>query len=355
MDAKQKAAQAIRKQKQSLAEIIVEQIYRQRPERWEQLGEEGRQKSIRDVRYHLSYLSESLAASDPRLFVHYITWVKGVFEKLGFSEDVLHSTLKRTQDILEQQLPHELALEANAYVDIGLARLGEAVSSVEPFIREGAPLVGLANDYLSLMLEGQRNRASQRILDAVESGTPVRSIYLHVFQPVQREVGRLWEMNQVSVAEEHYCTAATQLIMSQLYPRIFTTKRTGHRLVATCVGGELHEIGVRMVADFFEMDGWDTYYLGANTPKEDVIKAVEQRGADLLAISATLPTHVSEVVALIKDARSSRNGPSVKILVGGYPFNTIPNLWEEVRADGYAKDAQEAVTIGRRLIAENER
>ena len=42
-------------------------------------------------------------------------------------------------------------------------------------------------------------------------------------------------------------------------------------MVATCIGGELHEIGIRMVADFFEMEGWDTYYLGANTPADAVV------------------------------------------------------------------------------------
>ena len=88
----------------------------------------------------------------------------------------------------------------------------------------------------------------------VEQGTPARDIYLQVFQPAQREVGRLGQTNRISVALEHYVTAATQPIMSQLYPRIFSPEKTGRRLIATCVGGELHEIGVRMVADFFEMD-----------------------------------------------------------------------------------------------------
>ena len=63
------------------------------------------------------------------------------------------------------------------------------------------------------------------------------------------------------MAQEHYCTAATQLIMSQLYPYIFTTGKNGRVLVGTCVSGDLHEIGVRMVSDFFEMEGWDTFYL----------------------------------------------------------------------------------------------
>jgi len=58
-------------------------------------------------------------------------------------------------------------------------------------------------------------------------------------------------MNEVSVAQEHYCTAATQLIMSQLYPHIFAGEKTERTLIATCVAGDLHEIGIRMVSDLF--------------------------------------------------------------------------------------------------------
>ena len=158
-------------------------------------------------------------------------------------------------------------------------------------------------------------------------------------------------MNQVSVAQEHYCTAATQLIMSQLYPHIFATERIGRRLVATCVGGELHEIGIRMVADFFEMEGWDTYYLGANTPTESVVQTVVERSADILGVSATIAFHTSAVADLIANVRASEVG-DVKILVGGYPFNIAPDLWRQVGADGCARDAQEAVELANRLVAD---
>jgi len=107
-------------------------------------------------------------------------------------------------------------------------------------------------------------------------------------QRTQYEIGRLWQTNRISVAEEHYCTACAQFVMTQLYPYIFRSERNGRRMVATCVGGELHEIGVRMVADFFEMEGWDTYYLGANTPARDILDTIAKREADIVGISVTI-------------------------------------------------------------------
>jgi len=208
----------------------------------------------------------------------------------------------------------------------------------------------ISQSYLFLLLRGERNKASQLILDLAKNGTPVKEIYLQVFQPAQYEIGRLWQTNKISVAEEHYCSAATQLIMSQLYPYVFSSEKIGRTMVATCVSGELHEIGVRMVADFFEMEGWDTYYLGANMPAEGILKSIEEHEADIIGISTTMLMHVGEVGILIDELRSASMRNETKILVGGYPFNVSQELWRKVGADGFASNAQEAIRIAKLLI-----
>jgi methanogenic corrinoid protein MtbC1 len=215
-----------------------------------------------------------------------------------------------------------------------------------------APLADLAQEYLRLLLQSERRKASSLILDAVEAGVKVKDVYLHVFQRTQHEIGRLWQMNRLTVAQEHYCTAATQLIMSQLYPHVFATERIGHRAVVACVGGELHELGARMVADFLEMEGWDAYYLGANTPADSVLRSLEDREAEILAVSATMTFHVSAVADLIAHVRTAEAYRATGILVGGYPFNLSPGLWRQVGAHGYAPDAQEAVTLAMRMVGE---
>jgi len=203
----------------------------------------------------------------------------------------------------------------------------------------------LASEYLAALLKGERHVASKLVLDAAAAGTPVREIYLHVFQTAQYEVGRLWQTNQITVAQEHYCTAATQLIMSQLYPYVFASDKTEGTLVATCVAGNLHEIGIRMVTDFFEMDGWNTYFLGASTPAQAVVDAVVQHQAQVLAISATISGHLPAVDELIRRVRAQPACRDVKILVGGYPFQVAPDLWERIGADGTAANAHDAIAL----------
>lgn len=185
------------------------------------------------------------------------------------------------------------------------------------------------------------------IMEAVDGGMSIENIYLDVFQPALWEVGRLWQIDRLTIAQEHYITAVTQAIMSQLYPRIF--RGDGHRrtMVACCVSGELHEVGARMVADCFEMSGWDSHYLGANIPASDVVDMALSAEAEVIAISATLTTHLGLVEDLVTKARK-QFGSKTTILVGGYPFNIDQDLWRKLGADGSAQNAAEAVMIAER-------
>ena len=100
------------------------------------------------------------------------------------------------------------------------------------------------------------------------------------------------------------------------------------------------------------MEGWDAHYLGANTPTDSVLRALEYRRADTVAVSATMTFHVGRIGELIDRIRSSSSGSDVRILVGGRPFNVAGDLWEQFGADGYARDAQGAVSVADRLLEE---
>ncbi|MES1243351.1 MAG: cobalamin-dependent protein [Acidobacteriota bacterium] len=343
-----------------LAGALTDLHYERRPELAERYGPIGRERCLEDAAYHLTYLAEALAAGAPDLFADYVAWAKVMLEGRGIPASDLSFNLETLRDVLRRELPAGQAALAAGYVEEGLARLPQLPSEPPPAMppppeNGGGLLGGLAAGYLQALLRGERHVASRLVLDAVESGVGVKDVYLHVFQHSQHEIGRLWQMNRLSVAQEHYCTAATQLIMSQLYPYIFNTRRNDQVLVATCVAGDLHEIGVRMVSDFFEIEGWDTFYLGANTPTASLIQTLREREADVLAVSATMAFHLRSLAALIAAVRASDVGERVRILVGGYPFNIVSDLWRLVGADAVARDAEESVAVAERLVRSPER
>jgi methylmalonyl-CoA mutase cobalamin-binding domain/chain len=345
----QQAAQAIRENQNALAESIVAHLYESQSVVWKPFGDAGRAKSVRDEGYHLTYLSEALSAEDPALFNEYLSWAKVFFAGLKFREDMLATTIGTTRQVLNETLAPQFKQAVLEYLDIGLASLSSAPSTLVSFIETDNPLNDLARRYIDALLRGDRQSASNMILESAKQGISIKDIYLYVFQRSQREIGLLWQTNQISVAQEHYCTAATQMVMSQLYPYIFASEKNGRRMVVACVGGELHEIGARMVADFFEMEGWDTYFLGANTPPEAVLRAIVERDADVLAISVTMTFHIDKVSSLIAEVRRAGLDARTKLLVGGYPFNIAPNLWQSVGADAYAFDAQQALSAAEGL------
>jgi methanogenic corrinoid protein MtbC1 len=107
-----------------------------------------------------------------------------------------------------------------------------------------------------------------------------------------------------------------------------------------------------MVSDFFEMAGFDTWYLGASTPTDAVAQALAERQPDVFAVSATMSDQLPAVRELVRAARACTDRRRTRILVGGYPFNRAPDLWRRMDADGSAADAAEAVNLAQRLCAD---
>ena len=344
------ASAELRARSAELSEEIVARQYAMQPELWKPYGERGRQISIRDMVYHIGYLADSTLVQEPRLFTDYTGWLKVLFHHIGLPHQGLGATLECTREVISERLDRELASVISPQLDAAIGYLPQAPETVESFIDEDLPYGDLAGRYISALLAGSQSEASGLVEDEIAGGATVAEMYMHVFQPCQWEIGRLWQTARISVADEHYCTAATQMIMSRLYRYIFSGAKNGLAMVSTCVGDEMHELGARMVADLFEMNGWQTTYLGANVPTRDIIRTVEKQSVDVLAVSATLISHIDEVSNLIAQARDCSRAGKLTILVGGYPFRVAAELHTKVGADGSGLDARDAVETARSIM-----
>ncbi len=292
----------------------------------------------------MDYLLQAVESGFPALFQDYVRWVRTLFLELGFRHTSITRIFQEMNTVVLEETPPEIHQYLKSFMLPAVKILMQEYHDPPSYIPEDDEMGRLASGYLKHLLQGNRGKAMEMIMDKVRSGIEIKRIYLDVFQPVQREIGRLWQMNRITVAQEHYVTAATQLVMSQMYPYLFGSgRRTDRRIVAACVGKELHELGIRMVADFFEMEGWDTYYMGANTPVEAIISTIKDQQPDVLGLSATLPLHVGEIREMIRQIRHACPENSFRIFVGGYPFNNVPDLWKEVGADAFAINAQDAI------------
>jgi len=200
-----------------------------------------------------------------------------------------------------------------------------------------------ANQFLDAIVAGNRRRAFEVADAAIAGGMDIRALYLDVFQPALREVGRLWQQNRITVADEHLATAIVQAAMARLYERLFASATgTGPLMVAACAEGERHEVGLRMVCDILELEGWDTLFLGATVPTPDLVRLICERGPQVVALSASITPNVPRVEEAIRAIKENCGNQPPLIVVGGRPFAADETLALRVGADMTARDAADA-------------
>lgn len=334
----------------SMAFNIIDEHRRRRPREYAGYSGEGNRHCINDTKYHLNFLFDAAVIGSPQLFVNYIAWAKVLMDHLGISEEMFREVLEHMREECAKRLDPRFAQEVDRILAITLEKYPGMPLRLPSFLNENERTGRLATEYLQLVLSGERRKAQEMIRRDLEGGTNIQEIYLKVFQLSQYEIGRLWQHRQVSVAQEHMTTMVTQQLLAQLFPLMLGASIRKGALVVTCVGNELHEMGARMVADFLEMDGWDVSYLGSNTPHKDVISITRQRQAKALLVSATMGFNVKHVQQLISLVRADPNLRDLKVMVGGFPFNTVDGLWQQVGADASARDAEDAVKVVNRML-----
>jgi methanogenic corrinoid protein MtbC1 len=295
-------------------------------------------------------LAAAVVAEQPRLFVSQVQWSKAVLAARGISPEHHRAGLKCLRNVLARELPERARPPATTCLDEALLAFDEQPADVSARLLPDTPAGRLASAYLLALLEGDRRRASRLILDGLEQSRSVPDTYLEVLLPAQQELGRMWLVNEINVAEEHFATQTTKMILAQLLPRATPQPPNGKTVLAAAVSGNQHDIGLQAVADFFEMAGWRTIALGANVPIASLVQAVECFDVDLVALSISLSTQLETAKETITAVREGARGESVKILVGGHALADPGQLPRQLGADGYAADPVMAVALGSRLV-----
>jgi len=174
------------------------------------------------------------------------------------------------------------------------------------------------NAYLQALLAGERAQCVELVNRLLERRIPLYDLYVNLFQRAMYQVGELWEFNRISVAVEHLATAITEGLLTLVYPLIFAAEHIGKKAVISCVASEYHQLGGKMAADFFELNGWDSYFLGANTPAEELLKLLQDKKPDLLGLSLSIYFNMDSLHRVLEQVRGSF--PELPVLVGGQAF-----------------------------------
>jgi methanogenic corrinoid protein MtbC1 len=325
-------AQKLASVKQKVARAITEEFFFNHPDWVVRYGDRGRQFCTADACFHMEFLAGAIEAGSPEAFADYSRWTARMLGARGIAAHTLDENFAQ----LEKHLAVELLPEERDSVLNFLTRGREACTeATEPRSDEMPSGEGLGltrQVFLSAILGGQRQAALNVVEEALRAGHSHVDIYVNVFTEALHRVGELWELNKISVAQEHIATAITQYVIAAIYPRLVPAAVHRGSMVVTGVAGELHQIGANLVADAMEANGWTVRFLGTNLPHSSVLATIEEISADLLCISTTIVANLPSVADLVRTVRSKLNEGAPKIVLGGAAYRVATQFAGDVGA-----------------------
>lgn len=166
------------------------------------------------------------------------------------------------------------------------------------------------------MVAGDTPGAWAVVEAALASGHEPTAIYSKVLAPALAEIGDRWEAGELGIVDEHIAAAVAARIIGRLGPRFGRRGRSKGTVITAMPQGELHGFGSAMLADTVRAAGFTVLDLGANTPVEAMVSAVE-RLADVRAvcISINIGVVLDEAAAMI--AAVKRLDADLPVYVGG--------------------------------------
>jgi methanogenic corrinoid protein MtbC1 len=194
--------------------------------------------------------------------------------------------------------------------------------------------------FVECLARRDRKAAARQALGLLETGATIQELVLALLGPAQVEVGRQWEANQWSVADEHAATAISDAVLGALAWRIEAAENQGH-VIVTCAEGEWHSLPARMAAEVLRVHGWQVTFLGASTPADHLRRLLAEVGAVGVVISCSVPIFLGGALRSVQAAQAE----GIPVLVGGRAFGPDELRAHRLGADGWAPDAAAAAHL----------
>jgi len=199
------------------------------------------------------------------------------------------------------------------------------------------------------VLNGDQKTAVAVTQEALAEGIAPLELITKYMIPAMDEVGRRFECEEYFVPELLLSARAMKGALELLRPLLAASgAQPAGRVVIGTVKGDLHDIGKNLVASMLEGGGFEVIDLGADVAPEKFIQAVQEKNAQIVALSALLTVTMPSMRKTIDALREAGVRDKVKVMVGGAPVT--PQFAREIGADGYGENATAAVALARQFV-----
>ncbi len=288
-------------------------------------------------------LASATIYGSTRLRLAVFDWLIDYLLARGLGADEIQKVVDSLGSGLAPKIPRLYSLSGSEFrVDVS-ERIALLADRPMPVLNE------IADRYLQCVLTRNRDGGRDLFFDELRNGRNVQEIYKDILIPVLNELGRLWQHDEITVADEHFSSAIIHRVLADLHAVIDLPDPSLGKVVIAGVENELHDFGARIVADLMEIDGWDTSVYGPDLPPQELCEAARQERPQIVALSVTLPSHLVEMGETVRALRSLAWDTRFAILLGGAPFATDPAICSSLGGDACAATGFDALRVARAL------
>ncbi len=203
--------------------------------------------------------------------------------------------------------------------------------------------------FLQPLLGGRRAECFQLMSHAIDEGMPADALLCDVVWPAMSQVQRLYDDDRINVAVEHMASRIVRAVANQLQPHLRSKPACGRRVLVTSADTTSDELGGQILADLFQAEGWEVFFLGGGVPDDEVLASVGQLRPHVLLIYGALPEAVANTRAMIERIRDVGVCPDMNVVLSGGIFNRADGLWVELGADAFAPTPREVLALATQL------
>lgn len=221
-----------------------------------------------------------------------------------------------------------------------------------PDSQEQTKAVGVTDKLYADVLRGNGSHIVADTKKAIEEGHTARELLDNVLLRAINEVGELFDKGKYFLPQLIASAEAMKASIEYLEPMLMTGQadRKMPTVVIATVEGDIHDIGKNLVALMLKNYGFKVIDLGKDVPKERIIQAAQEHNAQVIALSALMTTTMQQMRYVIEYAKEKK--VDAKIIVGGAVITQ--EYADEIGADGYSKDAAEAVKLTKKILNIND-
>ena len=166
--------------------------------------------------------------------------------------------------------------------------------------------------------------------------------------PAINHVGELFNQQKYFLPQLIASAETMKMAIEYLEPLLQknTDAKEKATVVIATVEGDIHDIGKNLVALMLKNYGYKVIDLGKDVSKEEIINAAKEHHASVIGLSALMTTTMMRMKEVVEYAKQEK--VDAKIIIGGAVITQ--SFADEIGADGYSKDAQEAVEVVQKLL-----